>query len=368
MTRPALVRALRRAALALAPALLALVASSGCSKHTTGPAPVAAATRSYRMGFAGIPPRVDIGVLLAAIQMWAPRADAALMSEEVPWDSLLAGVRPDSFVVREKAPLAQYYRALGVSHLTVMVDPANGLDRGAEAEALTRAGRSITEPAVQRLYRDYCVAMDTLCRPDEIGFVLETNLIRAAAPPALYGAIRQAASDAAADVRAVDPTVRLMVSVQVEQAWGRFIGGNVYEGVAQDFTDFPFLQVLGLSSYPYLVGWATPEEIPIDYYSRLVSGRSVPVMVTEGGWSSRTVNATPTSAELQRRYIVRHAQLLDHANASGWYQLTFTDLELSSGGWPAGLWPFAYHGLVDSALTPKAALAPWDSVFARPRR
>jgi hypothetical protein len=53
-------------------------------------------------------------------------------------------------------------------------------------------------------------------------------------------------------------------------------------------------------------------------------------------------------------------------DAAGWFQLTFTDLDTSA--WPSGIIPFAYNGLVDSTLSPKPALAPWDSLFARPRR
>jgi hypothetical protein len=126
------------------------------------------------------------------------------------------------------------------------------------------------------------------------------------------------------------------------------------------------MQVLGLSSYPYLAGWARPEDLPDDYYARLRGGRSIPVLVTEGGWSSRTVSSVVTDPAMQRRYIVRHARLLDGVRAAGWYQLTFTDLDLAA--WPASIAPFAFNGLVDSALAAKPALGAWDSVRALPRR
>ena len=115
-----------------------------------------------------------------------------------------------------------------------------------------------------------------------------------------------------------------------------------------------------------LGSWTTPEDLPDDYYSRLTLGHRLPVMVTEGGWSSRTVSDVITSPEMQRRYVVREAQLLDRVDAAGWFQLTFTDLDTSV--WPPGIVPFAYNGLVDSSLAAKPALAPWDSLFARPRR
>ena len=352
-----LARAIRRAVATLAVAAL-LVVAAGCSKKPNAPGRPA---RTFVMGFSGVPPRPDINQLLAAIDLWSLRADAAIMSDEVPWDSLLAGRPPDSFVVRNQLPLAQYYRARGL-RLVVMIDPANGLNRAGESTPLVNAGRSITEPAIQQLYRRYAVAMDSILRPDELGLALETNLIRAVAPESIYTAVRRMANDAAADVRARDASVKLMISVQVETAWGLLVGGGSFVGVAQDFAEFPFIQVLGLSSYPYLASFARPEDLPIDYYARVVQGHVIPVMVTEGGWSSTTVSSTATTPAMQRRYIVRHAQLLDQVSTIGWFQLTFTDLDLSV--WPPGIAPFAYLGLVDTNLNPKPALSAWDSLFA----
>jgi hypothetical protein len=56
--------------------------------------------------------------------------------------------------------------------------------------------------------------------------------------------------------------------------------------------------------------------------------------------------------------------MLDTSRAAGWFQLTFTDLDVAA--WPAGIAPFASLGLVDVSLKPKAALEAWDAAFARP--
>src|SRR5262252_9002200 len=233
-----------RAGIALA--LAALLAScGGGGSHPTAPL----TPRTFRMGFALSAPRQDFPLILQALDQFTRRSDAAIMSNEAPWESLLAGVPPDDFVRRQQVPLAQYYRGKGL-RVWVYLDPANGLNRAGEANPLVAAGRSITEPAIQQLYRDYAVALDTLVHPDVFGTVLETNLIRAAAPPTLYAAIRQVANEAAAAIRAHDAAVQLSASVQVETAWGKF-GNAGYQGIDTDFADFPFVQVLGLSSYPY---------------------------------------------------------------------------------------------------------------------
>ena len=353
---------------ALAVLLLAFLGAGGCSKRTGGPG---LAARSYFMGFSAIPPRADQALLIQSIQMWTKRADAALLLSEPPWDSLLAGVRADSLVLHDQLPLAQFYRALGIRNLVASVDPTNGLDRSADSAPLVAAGHSLTEPAIRGLFRQYVVAIDTLIHPDYLAVASETNLIRAIAPGALYAALVIAADSAAADVRAVDPAVRIFTTVQVETAWGRLPPGP-YAGIAQDRADFPFGQVLGLSSYPYLAGFAAPESLPPNYYSRLTQGAPLPEMVIEGGWTSASLPSAgvTSSPDQQRRYIVRQAELLDQAHAIGVFQLTFTDLDLSGITLPPGsiLPLFAALGLVDINLTAKPALTPWDATFRRPRQ
>ena len=336
-----------------------------CSDDGTAPPATPAPTRSYRMGFSGIPPANDFDLAVAAIMMWSERADAALMSYELPWDSLLAGVPAETLVVRDQVGLASYYRSRG-HELWIYLDPANGLNRAGEATALVNAGRSITETEIQQMFRRYAVVIDSIIRPEHLGVALETNLIRGIAPAPLYAAIRQVANDAAADVRAIDANVKLSVSLQVDWAWGRLLGGNVYQGVDQDFVDFPFMDEVGLSSYPYLAGFAEPEDIPLNYYSRLLEGRSLKAAITEGGWSSATIDTLVSSEAEQKRFIERQAKLLDALHATAVFQLTFTDLDLSAiPGAPPNLVLFAHLGLVDTGLAPKAALSAWDALFAR---
>jgi hypothetical protein len=355
-------RTLQRVAVALF-ALGLPLALGACGKSST--APGALPPRSYRMGFAASAPRLDFALLLQSLGMMTAHSDAAIMSNEAPWDSLLAGTPPDAFVRRQQLPLADYYRGKGL-RVWVYLDPANGLNRAGESNPLVAAGRSITEPAIQQLYKDYAVALDTLVRPDVFGCVLETNLIRAVAPAPLYAAIRQVANDAAAAIRAHDAAVTLAASVQVETAWGK-LTNTAYQGIDTDFADFPFIQQLGLSSYPYFV-WTTPDTLPADYYSRLLIGHTVPVAVVEGGWTSENFSTVVSTPEKQRLYLERQAQLLDGVNAKAWFQLTFTDIELHSlpASQAAGLLPFSRLGVLDTVLAAKPALSAWDAVLARP--
>jgi hypothetical protein len=345
-----------------APIALALaILLNGCGSDPSGPD---RPSRTYLMGFSALPPRPDTAVLLPTLTLATQHSDAALIQLSIPWQILLDGVSAAEEVRAVRLPLADFYRGHG-QPIAVALDVTDGLNRAQEAPELIAAGRSITEPAIQALYREYVNAVDTILHPEFLSLAAETNLIRAAAPAPVYSAMVAMTTAAAGDLHGRGTSARLAVSVQVEVAWGGLQGGG-FVGIAQDRADFPFVDVLGLSSYPFLGGYGEPESIPLDYYSRLVEGRPLPELVLEGGWPSIPTGAVASTPELQARYIRRQAQILDSAGAIALFQITFTDLDLSAAPPPPGsvLPLFAHLGLVDSALGAKPALAVWDSLLA----
>lgn len=343
-------------------------AFAGCDDGHSGPE---TNHRRYMMGFSAIPPRPDTSIVLPTLTLAAQHSDAGLIQLSIPWTVLLADTAAATEVRVVRLPLVDYYRATGRG-VVVALDVTDGLNRSAEAPELAAAGRSITDTAVQRLYREYVAAVDSILRPDYLSLAAETNLIRLAAPAPVYSALVTMVNAAAQERAVAGSATPLLISVQVEVAWGRLagVGGGAFVGIGPDRTDFPFMDALGLSSYPYLGGFADPDSVPLDYYSRLTSSDPLPVIVLEGGWTSVPAGGAPGSPEMQARYIGRQARILDHADAAGLFQITFTDLQLSALPLPPGsiLPLFAYLGLVDTLLIPKPALAAWDTVLARPLR
>jgi hypothetical protein len=345
---------------------------AACPRAAPEPEVSSGTPRSFVMGFSVIPPKPDIKIAVRSMEIWTKRADAAIMHLDVPWALLLAGTSPEEALRRDGVDLEHYYRSRHLT-LVVTIDVTNGLGRESEAPALVAAHRSITEPAVQRLYRNYVRALVDMVHPDYLGLAAETNLVRAIAPRPVYDAVVRMTNDAAADIRRTRPSnvLPLYVSVQVETAWGKLGKQATFVGIDQDIRDFPFMNVIGLSSYPYLGGFKDPNQIPLDYYTRVRGSRSLPLMVVEGGWPSASARGVfSSSPEMQARYIARQSELLDTAEAIGVFQLSFTDLDLGSfpKPVPAILPLFATLGLVDSDLRPKPALAIWDKVYARPLR
>lgn len=337
--------------------------------HNDSPAPTDSTDRTYKMGFANSAPRFDdINLFIRSLNLWTTRADAAIISNEVPWSALLAGTKPGEYVASNFKDIMGYYRGKNLT-VWVFVDPVNGLDRSSDSQQLQAVGKSIADADMQDLYVKYMLAMDSVLQPEHLGLALETNLVRANSPESIYEGVVAATNHAASELKSAGSQAKLSVSIQVEQAWGGVNGGGSYQGIQQDLEDFPFVEELGMSSYPYF-RYGTPSDIPDDYYSRIASTSGLPVFVSEGGWTSKTLTAgsyqISSSEEEQASYMQRQKDLLNSANAVAWFQLTFTDLDLTGlpPDTPDIIQYFAYLGLVDTNFQPKPALQEWDNIFS----
>src|SRR5690242_15505634 len=184
--------------------VLALGAVAGC-KSTSPTTQSQLPPRTFRMGFSANPPQPTNESALATINAWTPHADAAIMHVSVPYKALLSGITAATYVNTVDLPLANVYRAKNFP-LTITVDVTDGLNRAAEAPDLVALSRSITEPAVQLVYRQYVQALVSAIRPDYLGLAAETNLIRAQIAAPVYAAMVTMTNAAAADVRGLGGT------------------------------------------------------------------------------------------------------------------------------------------------------------------
>jgi hypothetical protein len=356
--------------LLLVPACVVLLtgAIANCSNDA---APTFGPARTYRLGFSATPPRLTIESVLATIEAWRPHADIAQITQGVPWRALLADTSAAELVRRDLKELAFLYHSRRLP-LIVQLDVTDGLARDREAPELVALGRSITEPAVQQRYREYVAAIDSILHPEYLGLAAETNLVRAIAPANVYAGVRTIAAAGENTLVAQNSVAKRFVSVQVETAWGRLPDVGHFVGIDTDRADFPYIKVLGLSSYPFLAGFNNPGDVPVDYYARLneSSATKLPMLVAEGGWSSASVTGVTSSPEKQALWITRQMQLADRAALVAVTQISFTDLDLSTYPvTPGSILPlFAHLGLVDADLHAKPALAEWDRVLARPLR
>ena len=89
-------------------------------------------------------PRPDFNLFLQSLSLWPVHSDATIISAEVPWDSLLNGESPITYVTDNYFGLVNYCRSKNMK-LWVYIDPANGLNRASDADPLVARGRSIAQ-------------------------------------------------------------------------------------------------------------------------------------------------------------------------------------------------------------------------------
>lgn len=328
-------------------------------------------SRTFSMGFSSFPPRLSIPDVITTVDMFSQRAEFAAIHESPSWKKLLSGVPAAQILQDDKAGLVAYMRSKNLS-LFWLIEPTNGLARESEAEELAAANRSIAEPEIRALFVEWALTVESMFHPELFGFASETNLIRLAGGP--YAGALAAATAAAQALRANGTKAKLMFSIQADTAWGKLGPASPFLGIQQDVDDFGgWADFIGISSYPYFA-FKDPNDIPSDYYSRIVlnatRAKRFEFGQVEGGWPSiPTTVLNTTSAEMQARYIDIVASLLQGIEATTWIQLSFTDLDMVniSGYYPSPILPyFASLGLVNISYGTKPALLHWDAVFNLP--
>ncbi|MBL7876280.1 MAG: hypothetical protein JNL53_11490, partial [Cyclobacteriaceae bacterium] len=67
--------------------------------------------RTYRMGFQNSAPRFDNpNLFFQSLNLWTQRADAAMITTEVPWEELLAGTSVNDYIIAHYKDLVNFYR------------------------------------------------------------------------------------------------------------------------------------------------------------------------------------------------------------------------------------------------------------------
>ena len=165
-------------------------------------------------------------------------------------------------------------------------------------------------------------------------------------------------------VKAVSPETKVFTIFQYE----KLRGGLFFSGDGQNPAQWDLLERFGghldlaaFTTYPFLL-YASPSDLPADYYTEIARHTSLPVAFTEIGWPSEPLGPAPDSpfggSEAEQAAFVRC-----------FFELT-TGLDLSLALWsfphdPAGqINPaFLSVSLRHNDGTPKPALTVWQEMI-----
>ncbi len=158
-------------------------------------------------------------------------------------------------------------------------------------------------------------------------------------------------------VHAASPDTMVFTAFQLERLSGMhgglFGGVNDPDAAAWELLErFPDADAIGFTTYPGLV-FADPDDIPADYYSRLVGlSGDRPILFTEMGWQAEGAfgewSGTP---EHQARFVERFRELIDGVDVAFYVWSFLFDQEIPE--------PFATMGLITADGTERPSWEAW---------
>lgn len=361
--------------------LILAVAALACGQSgplTPFPTPANSAFDSGRTvyGFFPSPPEASLTSILKLYKDLGDHADFVLIQQNIPWQDFENSADGESQRRTDIANQVTLARQNKLDYIFV-VDPLNGLNRRDFLGLPAGWNASFTDPKVRAAYTNFTLWIVRMFHPRYLGLASEINTYMDAHPDdaqnfiSLYNETYQA-------VKAEAPDTKIFVTFQWEDLDNLI--PSAAEGRQPYQTDWneveafePNLDLWVISSYPFAI-FKSGADIPVDYYTPLLSQTSKPLAVGEGGFTSRPVGPFTGAPEDQVAYLnAIHSQI--GSRLTFWVYLLLNDFNLDSYSKAMkangqsqndinNLGMFASVGLRDFNGTPKPAMDLWDSFRA----
>jgi hypothetical protein len=369
---------MRRFALLL---FLLFISTLACGSGT--PAPIPTLQNSlYGLGrtlygFFPSPPKASTQSVIDTYKAIGQHGDIVLLQQNIPWQDFTSGVDAASQAITD---IHNQYILAHQNGLEIIfvVDPLNGLNRrefqglpaGWEASFINPQVRSAFENFTMRIVREF--------HPHYLGLASEINTYNDAYPQDFRNYL-SLYNEVYALVKAEAPQTQVFVTFQWEElnnlipSAAQAAPYEVNWGQVEQFE--PNLDLWAISSYPFVI-YPSGADIPVDYYTPLLSRTSKPLAVAEGGYASTPVGSFLGDPQSQVDYLDAIHSQIGGDRLAFWIYLLINDFDMESyagilnrNGQSAEintLGMFASVGLTGSDRTPKPALAVWDSFREAP--
>jgi hypothetical protein len=352
--------------------ILASVALAACDIRNDGgsgvkPAPTLrpqGAPRTFAMGISSVPPELTTASYEETFALAGQMGDVVLIQRTPPWEELISGQ-----ISEDTARATQREKELAQEHgLDIFVaidptDPVTGRDQllGLPPE-LASAG--FGDETVRNAFIAYAQYVAENYRPRYLALGVEINGYQHEHPEdferfvTLYHEAYRA-------VKELSPESLVFPTFQFEELQGLLPLDNPFPPQWFLINRFePQLDLLAVSSFPSLV-FASPDDIPADYYGRIQTFTEQPIAISGVGYSSGTERAaSERSAEEDQETFLQRT--LDSAQ-----QLRVPLLIWFIGQDPAFTSEAPYDKLAHVGLrrqdgSPKAAWDVWLDAARRP--
>lgn len=356
--------------------LISLLMISACTARqppeTTAISSTTTAASRTLFGFFPSPPEVTEKSVMETYQRIGRHGDVALLQQNIPWTDFVSGIDGESTAITD---IKNQHIVAGQNGLDIIfvVDPLNGLNRSEFAWLPEGWQASFADPQVRAAFTNYTMRIVREFKPGYLGLASEINTYADTHPDDFpyYMSLYNTVYDM---VKTEAPATKVFVTFQWDEINNLIPGitqGEPYDINWEMIEQFePKLDIWAISSYPFAVGLAG-KDIPVDYYSPLLTRTGKQVAVAEGGFTSETVRLGSGTPQDQVDYLNAIHSQLGGERLAFWIYLIIADINiesyteiLSQNGRDMDaeiLGIFANVGLCEIDGTPKPALELWDS-------
>ncbi|MEO8540332.1 MAG: hypothetical protein ABI577_11370 [bacterium] len=337
---------------------------AGPGPTVTRPAP-SGESRAIRLGFSSLPPERTSDSYIRTFATAAQYADTILIQRTPPWEDFMPGGGVSKATADgtrlETALLKQY----GLQ-LLYAIDPTDGVvqrSRLANLPPSVDPQAGFKDPNVREAFIAYAAYVAKNYQPAYMALGVEVNMTYERAPEQ-FDAFLSLYSEAYDVVKGNSPKTKVFPTFQLEDLEGTF--GDVHPPRWELLDKFRGrMDLLAISTYPFLGEAKSAADIPPDYYSQLKQHWEGEIIISETGYASAPVEGRVTvgTESDQQAYVDR---LLDESNKLGFGLVVWfaaLDPSFASSGATS---VFKDIGLRKSDGSNKLAWATWESWAVRP--
>ncbi len=325
-------------------------------------------SRALRIGFSTLPPEQSREAYIGAFATAAQYGDLVLIQRTPPWEDFLPGAQPSEALKETTRLETRLLDQYGNLQRFFAIDPTDGVvqrRRIANLPASIDPQVGFEDPDLREAFLAYMAYVVRNYDPDYLALGVEINML-AQRSPKQYEAFLSLYKEAYRRAKALSPDIRVFPTFQLEDLQGTL--DQVHAPQWELLDAFRgVMDVLAISTYPYVAGLRSARDLPRDYYAQLKTHFAGEVIIAETAHPSAPVEGESIvgSEEDQEAYL---ANLLAEAEANGitaviW--LAALDPAFAGTG-PASV--FRDTGLRKSDGGNKLAWTAWEEWARRPLR